>query len=158
MKKDQLDNAQTLKQAQRAEYEKRRNEEEEQRREQQRVAATIKQRLDDAEKQRLVQAEKVRLEEKNVRQGIDNQTIAPNAEPFFSKRYKMFLIAVGVLSAVLVWAIWPKNPPRVEPFVEPRMVQVQGGTFKMGSSGYDDKKLIYKVTVNDFYIGKYEVT
>jgi formylglycine-generating enzyme required for sulfatase activity len=39
------------------------------------------------------------------------------------------------------------------------MVQIPGGTFQMGSNdGEDDEKPIHSVTVNDFYIGKYEVT
>jgi formylglycine-generating enzyme required for sulfatase activity len=41
----------------------------------------------------------------------------------------------------------------------PEMVFVQGGTFQMGSNdGESDEKPIHRVTVNDFYIGKYEVT
>ncbi len=40
----------------------------------------------------------------------------------------------------------------------PEMVFVKGGTFKMGSNDYDNEKPIHTVTVNDFYIGKYEVT
>jgi len=38
------------------------------------------------------------------------------------------------------------------------MVFVQGGTFQMGSNEEADEKPIHTVTVNDFYIGKYEVT
>jgi formylglycine-generating enzyme required for sulfatase activity len=38
------------------------------------------------------------------------------------------------------------------------MVFVKGGTFQMGSNESDDEKPIHSVTVNDFYIGKYEVT
>ena len=38
------------------------------------------------------------------------------------------------------------------------MVFVQGGTFQMGSNENDNEKPIHSVTVNDFYIGKYEVT
>ena len=38
-------------------------------------------------------------------------------------------------------------------------VFVQGGTFQMGSNnGDDDEKPVHRVTVSDFYIGKYEVT
>ena len=41
----------------------------------------------------------------------------------------------------------------------PEMVFVQGGTFEMGSANGDsDEKPTYTVTVDDFYIGKYEVT
>ena len=39
------------------------------------------------------------------------------------------------------------------------MVLVKGGTFKMGSNdGESDEKPVHTVTVDDFYIGKYEVT
>ncbi len=44
------------------------------------------------------------------------------------------------------------------PFVEPVMVKVDGGTFQMGSNDYDWVKPIHSVSVNTFYIGKYEVT
>jgi len=38
------------------------------------------------------------------------------------------------------------------------MVFVQGGTFQMGSNEYSGEKPVHTVAVNDFYIGKYEVT
>lgn len=39
------------------------------------------------------------------------------------------------------------------------MVYVQGGTFQMGSNyGESDEKPVHSVTLDDFYIGKYEVT
>ena len=39
------------------------------------------------------------------------------------------------------------------------MVYVEGGTFMMGSNaGSDDEKPVHSVTVNSFYISKYEVT
>lgn len=42
---------------------------------------------------------------------------------------------------------------------EPEMVFVKGGTFEMGSTdGEDDEKHVHSVTLDDFYIGKYEVT
>ncbi len=37
-------------------------------------------------------------------------------------------------------------------------VLVKGGTFQMGSKASGDEQPIHKVTVQDFYIGKYEVT
>jgi len=43
--------------------------------------------------------------------------------------------------------------------VDIEMIFVKGGTFKMGSTyGDSDEKPIHTVTVDDFYIGKYEVT
>ena len=44
---------------------------------------------------------------------------------------------------------------------KPEMVFVEGGTFDMGDTfgdGYSDEKPVHKVTLNSFYIGKYEVT
>ncbi len=39
------------------------------------------------------------------------------------------------------------------------MIAVEGGTFQMGSNNGDsDEKPVHRVTVSDFYIGKYEVT
>ena len=39
------------------------------------------------------------------------------------------------------------------------MIFIQGGTFQMGSNdGESDEKPVHSVKVNDFYIGKYEVT
>ena len=43
--------------------------------------------------------------------------------------------------------------------INPEMIFVQGGTFKMGSNfGVEDELPIHDVRVDDFYIGKYEVT
>ena len=43
------------------------------------------------------------------------------------------------------------------PFAE--MVKVPGGTFEMGSdNGREDEKPAHKVKLNDFYMGKYEIT
>ena len=38
------------------------------------------------------------------------------------------------------------------------LIFVKGGSFMMGSNEYEREKPIHKVTVSDFYIGKYEVT
>jgi formylglycine-generating enzyme len=41
----------------------------------------------------------------------------------------------------------------------PMMILVQGGSFDMGSNGgANDEKPMHRVTLSDFYIGKYEVT
>ncbi len=43
--------------------------------------------------------------------------------------------------------------------IEPEMIFVQGGTFKMGSNDGDaNEKPVHSVTVSDFNIGKYEIT
>lgn len=43
--------------------------------------------------------------------------------------------------------------------INPDMVFVQGGKFKMGSAiGGEDERPVHEVEVDDYYIGKYEVT
>ncbi len=43
--------------------------------------------------------------------------------------------------------------------IEPEMILVEGGSFMMGNKdGEDDEKPVHKVTLSNFYIGKYEVT
>ncbi|PIE86399.1 MAG: hypothetical protein CSA05_00860, partial [Bacteroidia bacterium] len=43
--------------------------------------------------------------------------------------------------------------------LESRMAYVKGGTFRMGqNNGYEREKPVHYVRVNDFYMGKYEVT
>lgn len=44
-------------------------------------------------------------------------------------------------------------------FSEPKMIAVKGGSFMMGSNAVsNDENPAHKVTLDDFYIGKYEVT
>ena len=60
------------------------------------------------------------------------------------------------------------NKPKVKTFtangVSFQMVEVRGGTFRMGatseqgSDAYDDEKPTHSVTLSSYYIGKYEVT
>ena len=46
-----------------------------------------------------------------------------------------------------------------KPLIQEGMVLVEGGTFQMGSNdGNSDEKPVHTVTVDSFYIGKYEVT
>ena len=62
----------------------------------------------------------------------------------------------------------PKPAPETEPSTtryswEPEMVFVKGGTFTMGCTSEqsdcdDDEKPVHEVTVDDFYMGKYEIT
>ena len=93
--KDKLD-AQKLAQDQRAETEKRRVEE---------AASLEKQRLADVKKQRLKQVEKARLEKEKAAQVVDNQETVNVVEPSFLQKYKMHLMGVGVLVALLMWAV-----------------------------------------------------
>jgi len=67
------------------------------------------------------------------------------------------LFAVATFIVMLVLLISRNRPARaLEP---PEMIQVEGGTFMMGSNdGEDDEKPVHQVTVSSFMIGKYEVT
>ena len=42
--------------------------------------------------------------------------------------------------------------------IEPEMVFVEGGTYQMGSEESYDTEPVHTVSVDDFYIGKYEIT
>ena len=62
----------------------------------------------------------------------------------------------AVILVLLLTGILIAEPGQVPP---KGMVFVEGGTFQMGStSGKDREKPVHRVTVSDFYIGKYEVT
>jgi formylglycine-generating enzyme required for sulfatase activity len=50
------------------------------------------------------------------------------------------------------------TPSVTTPFTEPEMIVVQGGTFSMGHNNFDEDKPAHTVTVNNFFIGKYEIT
>jgi formylglycine-generating enzyme required for sulfatase activity len=50
-----------------------------------------------------------------------------------------------------------KKVPALE-IIEPAMVHVPGGRFKMGSNDYDNEKPIHDVELKEFWIGKYLVT
>jgi formylglycine-generating enzyme required for sulfatase activity len=61
--------------------------------------------------------------------------------------------------------VYIPRPPRPNSEIDERdMVFVEGGTFMMGCTPeqgedcYDDEKPAHRVTVSDFYIGRYEVT
>jgi formylglycine-generating enzyme len=62
------------------------------------------------------------------------------------------------------WIANTENQSQVYPSVsdtifDPEMVFVQGGTFKMGSNeGHSDERPIHDVSLDSFYIGKYEIT
>ncbi|MFN8001764.1 MAG: SUMF1/EgtB/PvdO family nonheme iron enzyme [Acidobacteriota bacterium] len=69
------------------------------------------------------------------------------------------LLMIGILVIVLYWILMPHKP--VAPDIE--MVQVPSGTFLMGSPiselGHStNEEPQHRVTVQSFYIGKYEIT
>jgi len=43
-------------------------------------------------------------------------------------------------------------------YIEPQMVRIPAGEFLMGSEEYEDEKPPHKVTLDEYYIGKYPVT
>ncbi|MEO1652965.1 MAG: SUMF1/EgtB/PvdO family nonheme iron enzyme, partial [Bacteroidota bacterium] len=76
-------------------------------------------------------------------------------------------IALGLFLLILliIWQPWAgeTQPPVIEPVDEPEMVLVKGGSFQMGCTSEqedcgDDEKPVHSVTLDDFYIGRYEVT
>ncbi len=98
---------------------------------------------------------------------VVNQSVTDNTDdPSFFQKFKMPLVGGGgLLVAFLIWV--GVNTPSVNtPFSEPEMVQVQGGTFKMGQSDPNiycegcskDEQPIHSVTLSNFSIGKFEVT
>jgi formylglycine-generating enzyme required for sulfatase activity len=50
------------------------------------------------------------------------------------------------------------TPQASKAFVEPQMVKVAGGTFQMGDDDFSSSRPIHTVIVNNFSMGKYEVT
>jgi len=82
------------------------------------------------------------------------------------------LIAIAVLLIIATTSCKEKDKDEDVPFptvkeahpAEPEMVWVEGGTFTMGctseqdSSCWDDELPAHQVTLNDFDIGKYEIT
>lgn len=62
------------------------------------------------------------------------------------------LFALAILILISGGIVFSQN-------IEPEMVFVEGGTFIMGNEhGDEDEAPIHEVTVNDFYISKYEIT
>ena len=71
-----------------------------------------------------------------------------------TKKGKPWLISLVILTVVVIGAFFIINGSK-----KAGMVFVKGGTFTMGSvSGYSSEKPEHQVTLDDFYIGKYEIT
>jgi formylglycine-generating enzyme required for sulfatase activity len=85
----------------------------------------------------------------------------PRRRPPLARRWKILLVAAGL--AIAGALAWPGERER-NAAVDVEMVLVEGGTFTMGCTPeqgddcYDDETPARRVTVNSFYIGKYEVT
>jgi len=81
-------------------------------------------------------------------------------DALFKPLYKIFII-ISLMVLVCLLSIQTKTQEVEERAILnlPEMVFVPGGTFKMGSkTGGSDKRPVHLVTLNDFYIGKYELT
>jgi len=79
--------------------------------------------------------------------------------------YSSFLVAIAYNCNVVSAQTKPtaktnskKQPKQVAGPNEPDMVYIQGSTFVMGNNDEFNEWPAHKVTVNDYYIGKYEVT
>lgn len=126
-----------------------------------------------------IQAQQEQTEDKQPQQLNKNQLddLIPQQPQNTDLLKKIGMGAAGVLLLLLlVWGVSKirggagqpstielPNAPDADPFAA-QMVQVQGGTFKMGctteqgSDCYDDERPAKSTTVGAFYIGKYEVT
>jgi formylglycine-generating enzyme required for sulfatase activity len=99
-----------------------------------------------------------RKEETELKLTIEEQqTIESLPDNRLNKHKKILLWVLLAISVIVIGAIYYIVK---KPFDERNeMVFVKGGTFLMGSNdGDEDEKPVHTVTVEDFYIGKYEVT
>ncbi len=82
---------------------------------------------------------------------INSENRHPRRHIYWMAIAVVFAICIGIV----VWFILPNNT------IQPDMVFVKGGEFVMGDSvgdGHPDEHPAHKVTISDFYIGRYEVT
>jgi serine/threonine protein kinase len=79
----------------------------------------------------------------------------PSKEKLWKKvklQYLLYIVLLVLSGYLLYILLYIKN-------IQENMVYVEGGTFNMGSNdGEKDEKPVHSVTVNSFYISKYEVT
>jgi formylglycine-generating enzyme required for sulfatase activity len=83
-------------------------------------------------------------------------------EVFMAIKFSVFL-AVIALSVTHAYAVESNTKGRAPspPSTDIEMVYVKGGCYKMGNTfdiGSPDEKPVHEVCVDDFYMGKYEVT
>ncbi len=77
------------------------------------------------------------------------------------KLKQLFPLAILVFNAFSreMTSLKTTGQPTHKNNIQKRMVFVKGGTFLMGSNnGENDEQPVHSVTIDDFYIGKYEVT
>lgn len=70
------------------------------------------------------------------------------------RRHTKTFPALLILAVIIPSGVWAQK------VFEPEMVKVEGGTFMMGNAdaSEEDEKPLHEVKLDDFYIGKYEVT
>jgi formylglycine-generating enzyme required for sulfatase activity len=126
---------------------------------------TLEQRRNQAEQE-------ARLVQKNQNRPEKRPFVAPSRETFLRTGLLMaLLLAIGFLfwelsktdqSRPATLKTIPRPAEQTKPLTTaPDMAYVQGGSYEMGDvfreGGYDEKP-VHRVTLSDFYMGKYEVT
>ena len=102
--------------------------------------------------------------------GYSTQAVFDNLKNYYSQRAESTTTANNSGSSVSSPSSSSSSPSRFANFTETRnnlnieMIAVKGGTFTMGCTSEqgndceDNEKPAHRVTVDDFYIGKYEIT
>ena len=92
------------------------------------------------------------------------ETAAVNPKKTWKSYWFIYLIAFVILAYLAIQltngrSVFPGIQTGTSEETAPRMIEVTGGTFQMGSNyGDEDEKPVHQVTVSSFLIGKYEVT
>ena len=90
--------------------------------------------------------------QKIITKNVNNNIIKPTENKKNKKRVYFFSSLLLIILSTILFYNYDKTK-------DYDMVYVEGGTFMMGSDeGGDDDNPVHKVTVNSFYICKYEVT
>ena len=160
---------------------------ERERTEKERLAQQERERIEKAEKERIEKLNREKVERERVekeRLEKEKQAAKPTVEIGSSgnepSSKRNWYIGGGVM-AIIIASVFMMNRPTTSndtpsvktevvqdqtPYravaaakqLEPDMVNVKGGTFKMGSNESDSEKPVHDVTLKDFKIGKYEIT
>lgn len=115
------------------------------------------------EKRRQIEEERERLEAEKAAQSQPESRLTKAVK---KKKPKIALPNLVSDSTEYAMARPPApEPSREDSFTDPttgmEMIFVKGGCYQMGDTfgdGQSDEKPVHEVCVNDFYIGKYEVT
>jgi len=95
----------------------------------------------------------------DIKEEIRKVSNKPNRKKFLYYIFTgCFFICIAFIVALLTHTL-PFKVKLINQIPEFEMVYVQGGTFQMGSNeGESDERPVHQVTVNSFYIGKFEIT